>query len=172
MSDSLDKLLASNLKRLEKYVNHRVQDCLEAEEITEETLISAVYAYPSFSEKSSFFTWLCGIANHEISDFFRKKRIKTVLFSVFPWLEELADSALGPEQLILKKEVETEMGGRVRTSLSRLSEGYQEVLRLKYYQGLTVLEISQKLNETAKAIESRLTRARKAFAKVYLTDLS
>lgn len=172
MPEFLDNLLTQNLKRLEKYVFRRVDNPLEAEEIVQETLISCVDAYPTFNNKSSFFTWLCGIANHELSDFYRKKKIKTVLFSVFPWLEELADSALGPEQLVLKKEIESEIEKRVKTSLSRLNEGYSEILRLKYYQGLSVKEISEKLNETAKTVESRLTRARKAFSKVYLTDLS
>lgn len=163
--NNLEELLGLNLKRLDRYIHRRVDNSLEAEEIVQETLISALDAFPTFKGNSSFFTWLCGIANHEISDFYRKKRIKTFLFSHLPWLENLVSEALGPEQELLKKEFEQ----KVKAVLAMLNEGYQEVLRLKYYQELSVAEIALKLHETEKAIESRLTRARKAFAKVYLT---
>lgn len=152
--------------RLRKYIENRVQNSNDAEEIMQETLISGFTCLALFSGNSLFFTWLCGIAKHEISDFYRKKRLKTFLFSRLPWLENLASEALGPEQLLLKKEFKQ----RILASMEALGEGYREVLRLKYYQGLTVCQIAKRLNESAKTIESRLFRARKAFAKVFLAD--
>lgn len=146
--------------KLKNFISQKVDSPSDAEEILQETLISASSCLELYSGKSSFFTWLCGIAKHEISDFYRKKKIKTILFSRLPWLENLATEALGPEQILLRKEAIK----KVKTSLKGLSEGYQQVLRLKYYQGLSVKEIARQLNETVKAIESRLTRARKAFA--------
>jgi len=162
----VEELIKKNLAKLKGYVFSKTDNPQEAEEIIQETLISALYSYSSFKEKSSFFTWLCGIANHEISDFYRKKKIKTFLFSRLPWLEDLVSEALGPEQVFLKKEYEE----KINYTLNKLSEGYREVLRLKYYQGLSVLEISQRLNETVKAIESRLTRARAAFSKAFAAE--
>jgi len=154
--------------KLKNFIAKRVSNPEEAEEIFQETLVSASECLELYSGKSSLFTWLCGIAKHEISDFYRKKKIKTILFSRLPWLENLAAEALGPEQIILRKEAIN----KVEKTLKALSEGYQQVLRLKYYQGLSVKEIAQQLNETVKAIESRLTRARKAFAKAFVADSS
>lgn len=156
------------LPRLKRHISFKVFDPYEAEEILQDTLLSANESYPFFKGKSSFFTWLCAIANHEIADFYRKKKIKTFLFSRLPWLEDLVSEALGPEQELLKNEFEQE----VRSTLSGLCEGYREVLRLKYYQGLKVIEIAKSLNESTKAIESRLGRARKAFAKAFVVDSS
>lgn len=154
--------------KLKKFILQKV-DCEEdAEEILQQTVISAVDCFPLFSDKSSFFTWLCGIAKHEIADFYRKKKIKTILFSHLPWLENLASEALGPEQLLLKKEFEA----RVKQTMLSLNEGYREILRLKYYQGLTVDQIAKRLNEKATTVESRLFRARKAFAKAFSFDSS
>lgn len=152
--------------KLLNFIRQRVNDEAEAEEIWEETLATAWESFPSFSGKSAFFTWLGGIARHEIADFYRKKKIKTILFSRLPWLKDLADQALGPEQALLKKEFEQKVG----KTLNELNEGYGEVLRLKYYQGLTVLQIARELNETVKTIESRLFRARQAFAKAFAAD--
>lgn len=154
--------------RLKKFIAQKVADRKDIEEILQDTFTSAFDSLPNFSGRSSFFTWLCGIAKHEIADFYRKKKIKTILFSRLPWLENLAVEALGPEQIYLRKEFEE----KIKKTMASLNEGYQEVLRLKYYQGLTVDQIAQRLNESFKAIESRLFRARKAFAEAFLVDAS
>ena len=152
--------------RLKKFIDQRVSNPEEAEEIFQETLASAAECLELYFSRSSFFTWLCGIAKHEIADFYRKKKIKTFLFSRLPWLENLANQALGPEQMLLRDETIK----KVEESLKSLSEGYQQVLRLKYYQGLSVKEIARQLNETVKTVESRLFRARKAFAKAFVAN--
>ena len=164
----IEKQIQECLPRLKKYIFFKVFDPYEAEEILQETLIASHESFPFFKGNSSFFTWLCAIANHETADFYRKKKIKTFLFSRLPWLENLVSEALGPEQELLKKEFEQ----KVRRTLLSLSEGYREVLRLKYYQGLRVIEIAKSLNESTKAIESRLGRARKAFAEAFAADSS
>jgi len=154
--------------RLRKFISQRVSDSQDVQEILQETIIAAVDSFFMFSGCSSLFSWLCGIAKHEIADYYRKKKIKTLLFSHFPWLENLASQALGPEQLLLRKEFEE----KVKRTMTSLSEGYQQVLRLKYYRGLTVAQIAKRLNETVKAVESRLFRARIAFAQAFFTDTS
>ena len=155
-------------KRLKNFISQRINNPQDIEEILQETMVAAFESFSRFSGKSSVFTWLCGIAKHEIADFYRKRKIKTIFFSRLPWLEGLANGALGPEQILLRKEFEE----KVKEVMASLSEGYQQVLRLKYYQSLTVVQIAQKLNETVKAVESRLFRARKAFSKAFLADTS
>jgi RNA polymerase sigma-70 factor (ECF subfamily) len=152
--------------RLKNFIRQRVAEEKDVEEIYQETLIAAFESLDRFKGKSSFYTWLCAIAKHEVVDFYRKQKIKTFLFSRFPWLEELASQALGPEQILLRNEFEA----RVKKTMVSISEGYREVLRLKYYDNLSVKEIAVKLDETAKAVESRLFRARKAFAEAFVAD--
>jgi RNA polymerase sigma-70 factor (ECF subfamily) len=159
--------IKKNSPRLLNFIKQSVENEQDVADILQETLISASDCLPLFSGKSSFFTWLCGIAKHEIADFYRKKKVKTFFFSHLPWLENLASEALGPEQILMRREMTAE----VKKTLKRLSEGYSQVLRLKYYHGFSVAEIAQKLNQSVKAIESRLSRARQAFAQVYLADL-
>ncbi len=166
MNKKLAKIIYRKYQaRLKKFIAQKIDNPQDAEEIFQETLIAAFDCLSLYSGKSSFFTWLCGIARHEIADYYRKKKVKTIFLSRLPWLENLASEALGPEQILMRRELEK----KVSKILTQLSEGYSEVLRLKYYQGLSVKEIAQKLNETVKTIESRLTRARQAFAKIFLT---
>ena len=152
--------------RLKKYISQKVGDENDVDELLQETLISATDSLPTFSGNSLLFTWLCGIANHEIADFYRKRKIKAFLFSHFPFLEEIISEALSPEEILLENELRRE----VKKKLSVLSEGYSKILRLKYYQGLSVREIAQKLGTTVKAIESKLSRAREAFRLEWLRE--
>lgn len=172
MLNEIEYLLKDNHAHLKKYIATRIGNPFEVDEILQETLISALDAYSSFKGKSSFFTWLCAIANHEIADYYRKKKIKTVLFSLFPFLENLAEQALGPEQQLLKIEIEQETEKRVRRVFGKLTEGYSEILRLRYYQHLSVSQIAKILHANYKAVESKLSRARQAFETIYLTDNS
>jgi RNA polymerase sigma-70 factor (ECF subfamily) len=50
----------------------RVRDQWLAEDLVQDTLLAAMQARNSFSEKSSERTWLCGILKHKIIDHFRK----------------------------------------------------------------------------------------------------
>ena len=160
--------IEGNLPRLKKYVFSKVSDFKDAEEILQETLISAHESYPFFKAKSSFFTWICSIANHEIADFYRKRKIKTLLFSHFPFLENIVLQALTPDENLEKQELRKE----VKKILSGLTEGYSQILRLKYYHGLSMVEIAQKMKTSVKAVESRLSRAREAFRYKWIVQSS
>jgi len=149
--------------RLRKFIYQRISDEQDVEEILQDTFVSAFDSLPTFSGKSSFFTWLCGIAKHEIADFYRKKRIKTILFSRLPFLEKLADQALGPEEELIEAEFKRQIG----LVFKELSEGYQKILRLKYIDGYSVAQIAKKQQTTYKAVESKLTRARKTFREIW-----
>jgi len=155
-------------KKLTIMVKNKVGDRWAAEEIVQDTLISAIDSLPMFKRKSSLFTWLGGIAKHEIADYYRKKKIKEVVFSKLPFLKELVSEALGPE--LKYQEMETKR--KIRESLKKLSEGKSQILRLKYIEGLTMKQIAGKLNITVKAVESRLTRARLAFQQCYAEEAS
>jgi RNA polymerase sigma-70 factor (ECF subfamily) len=158
------KIFVSHQGRVLNFILQRVEKIEDAEEILQETFISVFEALPFFEGRSSLLTFVCGIARHEVADFYRKKRIKTIVFSLFPILENLVSRALGPEAVLEEKELRV----KIKKVFSLLGEGYGRVLRLKYIEGFSVREIARKLAESEKAIESRLTRARKAFARLYV----
>src|SRR3990172_12106314 len=159
-------LSASIRQRLTRFVSQKVSDPMDVDEIVQDSLLSALDSLPGFKGRSQLFTWVAGIARHEILDFYRRKKIKQIVFSKLPFLENLVSEALGPELALQELETKT----RILTSLKHLSEGYAQILRLKYVEGRSMAEIAEKLNLTIKAVESRLTRARLAFQKVYAIE--
>lgn len=153
-------------QKLLRFVNSQVNDPADAEDIVQESLISIYDSLPLFKGRAAFFTWACAIARHEISDFYRRKKIKQIVFSRLPWLKELVSQALGPE--LAYQELETKK--KIVRTLKRLSEGYSSILRLKYVEELSMKQIAEELDLTVKAVESKLTRARLAFQKLYETQ--
>jgi len=147
--------------KLERFFGRRIGDRHDCEEVVADTLLSAIDSLPLFSGKSKLSTWVMAIAKHELVDYYRRKKIKTFVFSHFPFLERLVSKALSPELALEEKEAKK----KIAQAFEKTSEGYQHILRLKYMDGLSMREIAERLEMTVKAVESKLSRARKAFRK-------
>lgn len=152
-----------NRQYLLNFILTKVEAQEDAEEILQDSFLSFLDSLPAFKKNCSLFTYLCSIAKHEIADFYRKKKIKTFLFSHFPGLENLASQALDPETALEEVELKKE----VLQTFQHLSEGYGRILRLKYIDHLSYDQISQILKKSAKAVESKLSRARLAFVAAW-----
>lgn len=148
--------------RLMRFVVKKMRE-EDAQEVVQDTLVAALEALPLFGGRAALFSWLCGIARHEIADFYRKKRLKTLVFSRFEGLEQLVTETLGPEARLDRKELR----GRIRAAMVRLSRIQRRLLKLKYVEGKSVREMAGELNISFKAAESGLFRARRAFALVF-----
>ena len=153
-------------KSIARLVRQKIDDEGVAEELTDDILLAAYKSRSTFRGRSSEFSWICGIAKHKITDYYRKKKIKTILFSVSPVFEEIADKALGPERDYLKAEMKDE----VKRTLEEINKGYKKILRLKYIEGLKVKQIAGILKISIKAVESRLIRAKKQFKEDWAYD--
>lgn len=129
----------------------------------QDTLFVSLEAMRDYAGKSSLGTFLCAIANHKVIDFYRKKHLKQIFFSQMPNLGNLVSELLSPEERYNK----TELKEKIKICFAQLPERYQIILRLKYVEGMTVVQIARDLKESVKGVESTLFRARKAFAKAY-----
>lgn len=148
------------------FVSKRIDDEGTAEEITDDVLLAAYDSLSNFNQKCSEFSFICSIAKHKIIDYYRKKKLKTVLFSTNPMFEEVADKALSPERDVLKNELKKE----IEATLSELKEGYGKLLRLKYIEGWKIKAIATRSELSIKAVESRLVRAKKQFQLLWNYD--
>ena len=151
---------------LKKYISQKIDDDGVVEELVNDVMLAAINSGENFEGRCSEFSWLCSIANHKIIDYYRKKKIKTVLFSVSPIFEEIADKALTPERDALKNELKDE----IKKTFKEMKKGYQNILRLKYIDGWKVKEIAKKMDTSIKAVESKLVRARKEFKENWAYD--
>jgi RNA polymerase sigma-70 factor (ECF subfamily) len=165
------ELLRRYLDRVFRFVCPRVgyheQD---AEEVTQETFLSAVRLAPTFRGESGVFSWLCGIARKQVFYFHSNQRPERrgAPAHTLSWDDEevqLLQAALdaGP----LEQEIVDQMAVRelVERILLALPEAEREALLLRYVEDLSVREIGRVMGRTEKAVESLLRRARqRAFA--------
>ncbi len=68
-----ERWLSNYGDRLYRYACSRISDPSHAEDLLQETFLSALKNYESFQEQSTELTWLTGILRHRILDFYRKR---------------------------------------------------------------------------------------------------
>lgn len=150
---------------LRRFIQARVGNAQDSEEILQDTLFAFLEGLRDFQEKSSIKTYLYSIGKHKIIDFYRRKKVKHVVFSRFPQIEALISPMLNPEAELDAAMIKEKISG----VFGRILPRYSEILHLKYFDNLSVEEIANRFAITFKSAESRLFRARKAFVEAFLS---
>ena len=134
-----------------------VGDEAEANEITQETFISALRSLTSYRETKSLKAWLYTIAlNHSRSHLRKRKtleRLRNTLNSLFRI--ETQKQTL-PEEAAIQNGKEAE----IWDALNKLDEPFRMVVILRYFHELSIPEISEILSINEGTIHSRLHTAR------------
>jgi RNA polymerase sigma-70 factor (ECF subfamily) len=125
------------------------------DEAVQETWLTALRRIRTFDpERGSFATWLRGIAANVLRNQLRQRARQ-----VQPLNGEYAVNAGAAEQ--------HDRAEAIAWALAALPERYEAVLRAKYLDQQSVAQIAEAWQETPKAIESLLTRAREAFRAAF-----
>lgn len=136
-----------------------------AQEIVQATVVGALEDLDGFRGEATLFTWLCGCCRHQISAHYRrlKRRPQVELVEDAPEIRKVLDALAagidGPEDDLRRKEARR----LVHLVLDHLPPRYGRALEWKYFEGLPVREIADRLGMSPKAAESVLTRARDSF---------
>jgi RNA polymerase sigma-70 factor, ECF subfamily len=126
-----------------------------AEEMAQETWLVAVRRMKTFDPlRGTFEAWLKGIAVNVVNNHRRRWQRDDRLQSL--------DGDPPPPV-----EHRSQAGEQLSLALTALPDRYQSVLRAKYEERLSVIEIAARLRSTPKAAESLLSRARDALRRVY-----
>lgn len=170
----VEGILSGQEKQLRRFIRHferplttfigkRVGHQADLEEILQDTMLATIEGLRDFSFRSSLFTFICSIANHKVIDYYRKKKIKNIVFSRINDVEPLISTLLGPEDAL----DEEMLRQKIADTFRKIAPGSRKILKLKYVYGYSVIEIAGKLSISFKSAESQLFRARRAFAVAY-----
>ncbi|RJX23838.1 MAG: RNA polymerase sigma factor [Dethiobacter sp.] len=126
-----------------------------AEDATQEAFLKAFANIETLRDLEKFGSWVSVIASNYAIDLLRKK--KKLIFT--DNISQHADSnpSISPRESWEK----TETSQEVREALSLLEPEEREILVLKYFNELSIREISAIIDMPAGTIKSRLFRARK-----------
>jgi RNA polymerase sigma-70 factor (ECF subfamily) len=131
------------------------------DDVVQETWLTAIRRIRAFDpDQGSFADWLRGIAANLLRNQLRKRRPVPSHNGQPAALERAEKTA--PDERHNRDQAE-----QIVLALSRLPEHYEAALRAKYLDQQTIAQIAEARNESPKAIESLLTRAREAFRQEY-----
>jgi RNA polymerase sigma-70 factor (ECF subfamily) len=123
------------------------------EDVTQEVFVAALQGIARFRGQSRFRTWITAIARHKVADYCRRRSRRP---EVVPLDVETVNPA-APDAW--------EERALVRVALGRLPEHYQEVLLLRFAEGLPFKQIASLLDLSLEATKSRYRRAVSAMAQ-------
>jgi RNA polymerase sigma-70 factor (ECF subfamily) len=139
----------------------------DAEDVTQQTFLSALEHLAGFRGEASFSTWLLRIASHAALKIIRKRKgLNTVSleeatepsenFDSIPHPEFIADWRHSPAHLVQQNEVRRLLD----EALARLDEKHRLVFLLRDVEGLSVRETATALDLSEGNVKVRLLRAR------------
>jgi len=139
----------------------------DAEDVTQQTFLSALENLSGFRGEASFATWLLRIATHAALKVIRKQKgLDTVSleemteptnsYDAIPHPEYIADWRQSPEQLVRKNEIRRLLDD----ALASLDEKHRLVFLLRDVEGLSVKETAAALGLSEANTKVRLLRAR------------
>jgi RNA polymerase sigma-70 factor (ECF subfamily) len=139
----------------------------DAEDVTQQTFLSALEHLEGFREESSFSTWLLRVATHAALKVIRKRKgLPTVSLEANSEPQEGYDTVPHPEYIADWRESPEELASRNETArlideaLSELDEKHRVVFLLRDVEGLSVKETADALGLSEANVKVRLLRAR------------
>jgi len=136
-----------------------------AEDVLQETFLSAFKSISRFEGKSQLSTWLYRIAYNAVLMRLRKRQVETVSLDEpvedeegVPQPRDFADWSENPERALL----DAEMHRMMDDAVASLSETLRSVFVLRDVNGLSTAQTAQVLGLSEEAVKSRLLRARLA----------
>jgi len=140
-------------------------DKQEAEDILQESYITALSKISSLERTESFMSWFNKIVVNKSKDYLRK-RTPSPLTEDEEWLlEGQTDNAgdFSPESNVDKEELKTE----VMDALKELSAEKRTCVMMRYFNDMSINEIAQAMEVPVSTVKNRLFDARKELKKLF-----
>ena len=165
--DAFEALATRHEKRIFSLAMRMVRQQQDAEDITQQTLLSALENLQGFRGEASFSTWVLRIASHAALKVIRKRRgLDTVSLEAatepsdnedsVPHPEFIADWRHSPADLVENREVQRLLDH----ALDRLDDKHRLVFLLRNVEGLSIQETAEALHLSEANTKVRLLRAR------------
>ncbi len=124
----------------------------DAEEIVQDTLISAVKSIKNFRGKSALYTWLHGILINKTRHLLRKRKNHVTL-------DEIPEPVCSSDHI---KSLDLKLAREnLLKTINNLSFCYREVVILRYFEDFKISEIAEALKISKGTVKSRLHYALK-----------
>ena len=145
------------------YLSKRLPANEDAQELTNDVFLEAIDSISLLRNQNNILAWLYKIAHNKTVDYYRKRKIKSIILSQIPYLEIVAAEINQPEFQFEKNKVRD----KIEFAFRSLPEIYRKILKFHYEEKIPVKELAVIFNLSFKATESLLFRARQSFKLAY-----
>ena len=163
---AFETLVSRHERRIYSLARRITGSIEDAQDVTQQTFISALRGLPTFRETASFSTWLTSIAAHAALKVVRKRYgLQTQSLDAattpddsgrIPHPEFIADWRETPDQLLQR----TETRHLLDTAISGLDLGHRAVFLLRDVEEFSVRDTAKALHISEANVKVRLLRAR------------
>ncbi|MBL5769006.1 RNA polymerase sigma factor [Heyndrickxia sporothermodurans] len=152
----IESFIKTHGKALLNYIYSMMKKWEVAEDIYQETLLSAFISYDSFEYRSSFKNWLFKIASNKCKDEWKKQKVQQRL------IEGKQESI---EQIVMQDEtektvMEKSLQEELMKKIDELPNKYQQSLMLYYFHDYSMKDISTKTALPLSTVKTHLKRGK------------
>jgi len=142
---AFDELLNRHQKNVYNYIYFIVRNRELAEDIFQETFVKAIMTIKQgrYTENGKFRAWIMRIAHNLVIDHFRQEKNENTVSNDEMEVDLFNNAALC-DDTIEDKLVYSQIMSDIKRLIAFLPASQREVLEMRYYQGLSFKEISEK----------------------------
>ena len=162
--EALAELYDRYAPQMYAYIYRRVSDAALAEDLTSELFLRVLRAIQDERTwRDSFVAWLYRIAHNLVVDVYRRRPPPPISLEEAPYQ---STAGMLPADDPMEQVQETMNMERLQAAIRRLTPEQQQVLALRYGEGLTARETARIVRKTTGAVEALQRRALAAIKRM------
>lgn len=135
VAEKAEALYLECYPKVKRYVAARVRDPQEAEDLVSEVFLKVYQKLDSFDgTKASLSTWVYAITRNAVIDYYRTSRVHSELPETLASGEDLEETLCRADTL-----------EALAAALETLEQRQRDIIILRYYRGMTLRDIAQKM---------------------------
>jgi RNA polymerase sigma-70 factor (ECF subfamily) len=156
---AISELYKRHVQSIYRYIYYRVGDVNVAEDLTADVFLRALEGLEGFTYRGiPFSAWLHRIAQARVTDYFRQQARRELL----PLDERLVATEKGL-QAMLEARLDHE---ELQSAIAQLTTDQQQVIILKFVEGLSNAEVARILSKSEGAVKSLQHRALNSLQRI------
>ncbi len=125
----------------------------DVEDVTQEIFLSVMKSLNSFKGEAKFSTWIWTLTSRKIADYYRSRKPAAIKADDI----EMLDGMMNNQSRSQHQKQDEKM--LVDAALRKLPGNYQEILEMRFVDGLPFMDIAKMKNQSLEATKSLFRRA-------------
>ena len=146
----LEQVVIQFRRQLRAFLRRRVSSEAVADDLLQDVWLKVAKSLSNLPSVREMDSWLYRIARNVLTDFYRRERTTIDIPDDLP--AEPDDSTVS--------NLKEQLNGYIRDVVESLEEPYREALKLTLYDGISQVELAERLGLSVSAAKSRVQRAR------------